>query len=209
MNEYLDDLERYLAVLPDDDRADIISYYREYIEDAELGDRAAIEGRLGTAKHLARVTLADASVKAEEQSNADDQRTTAPRRNNWRNVWMIILGVFALPIGVPMIIALALIFIAAIIVVGALILSLVAIVASIFIVGVAAVIAGFSALFTEWATGVLFIGAGLVAIGLMLIAVPGSIALVRWFGRWVARMVRSTYKRLSERYHVGGAQNEE
>lgn len=53
MNErerYIADLATYLRGIDKNDREDVLEFYSEYIEDADLQERSAIEKKLGTPK---------------------------------------------------------------------------------------------------------------------------------------------------------------
>ena len=55
MNErqkYINDLSIYLRQLTDEERNDALEFYDEYIADAGLETRTAIEERLGTPRQL-------------------------------------------------------------------------------------------------------------------------------------------------------------
>ena len=55
---YLAQLRQQLAQLTEDERADVLDFYTEYIEDAQLtADDVLV--RLGTPRQLARKILAD------------------------------------------------------------------------------------------------------------------------------------------------------
>lgn len=67
MNErqkYINDLSIYLRQLTDEERNDALKFYDEYIADAGLETRTAIEERLGTPRQLSHKILADYSIKA-------------------------------------------------------------------------------------------------------------------------------------------------
>ena len=71
MNErqkYINDLSIYLRQLADEERNDALEFYDEYIADAGLETRTAIEERLGTPRQLSHKILADYSIKANNES---------------------------------------------------------------------------------------------------------------------------------------------
>ena len=52
---YLTELEEYLDALTADEKADVIEFYNEYIDDAGLETTDEIEKRLGTPRQLSQI----------------------------------------------------------------------------------------------------------------------------------------------------------
>lgn len=94
--KYIAELATYLGPLTKADRDDALEFYDEYIADAQLTTRSAIEEKLGTAKQLSHRILADYSIKSSEQSTADGAATST--HNNWRIFWWVVLAILSSPL---------------------------------------------------------------------------------------------------------------
>ena len=194
---FLDQLDRKLRVLPYAERQNALAYYDEYISEAE-SETAAI-AQLGTSGEVAAQILAEYVIKTEEASPAGD--VYPPRKQNKaRTALYIILALFAVPIGLPLLIG-----------VGAtafgLFISLVAVVFSLVVAGLATLVAGGLSIITSPFVFFQSVGAGLVTLGTGLAAVGVGILLIRvmlysmnGFG-WIARFVG---RKITKRRHSHG-----
>ena len=99
MNErqkYINDLSIYLRQLTDEERNDALEFYDEYIADAGLETRTAIEERLGTPRQLSHKILADYSIKANNESIKEGH--PASPHSSWRVFWWVLVAIIASPI---------------------------------------------------------------------------------------------------------------
>ena len=94
---YLTELEEYLDALTADEKADVIEFYNEYIDDAGLETTDEIEKRLGTPRQLSRKVLADYSIKATDIESHRSKKSKASVRSNGKMIWMILLALLASP----------------------------------------------------------------------------------------------------------------
>ena len=128
--EFMQKLEYYLRYLTDDDKNDALEYYSEYIDDLGLSPDEDVCARIGDPKEDSRKIIAQTTErKITEQS----EKKTA--RGSGSILWLIILGIFASPIALPIAIALVVIILALVISLGAILISF-------FTAGIAMVIAG-------------------------------------------------------------------
>ena len=121
--DYLAQLAHKLRVLPENERQDALEYYDGYLSDAE-NERTAI-AQLGSPGEVSANILANYVAKssgayeADQASGQNGTRGAAPIKAAGRGesdvrgargiktAWMIILALFALPIGLPLVISLA------------------------------------------------------------------------------------------------------
>ena len=89
------ELEEYLDALTADEKADVIEFYNEYIDDAGLETTDEIEKRLGTPRQLSRKVLADYSIKATDIESHRSKKSKASVRSNGKMIWMILLALLA------------------------------------------------------------------------------------------------------------------
>ena len=160
MNEYLNEVVDHLQEIPEDDRFDLIQYYEEYFLDSGKTLDQIID-EYGTPKQFA-LKLKISYFSEEEQ--AENELVKNPKRQI-RLIWLIIIGLFASPVLIP----LALGFI---LVIGGLLVALLALIFSIYVlcisilgVGLFMIISGISVFGQSILSGLFFIGVGLFATG--------------------------------------------
>lgn len=198
VNEYIDELKVYLHPLDESEQNDVLEFYREYLIDANLTTTGAIINELGLPKKLARKVLADYSIKMSEDNyqHVDNGRITDNERfkKNLGMIGLILLALMASPIAIPiailLVVCLALFFGLGIF----FILLFLFLLALSVIIGIGAIFMGVSVIFESLATSALYIGSGLVILGLNFFIIPIVIAAIRWvfdlvviFFRWLGK----------------------
>ncbi|MCC7666744.1 DUF1700 domain-containing protein [Liquorilactobacillus satsumensis] len=195
-DRYLDELKACLQGLTVAEVKDAVAFYAEYLSDAQLEQRAAIEEKLGTPRQLARKIMADYSIR-------DDEHTTGSKvksaHANSRMIWLIILALLSAPfalgaVGVGGGVLIAVIFlILAFFMVGAGLLLAILLLTAFFLYS------GVVLLFQEFNVGIFYLGCGMACLGLLLLIVP----CLFWFGRVliqaVANFARYLYRKFNER----------
>lgn len=198
VESYIDEFEVYLGQLDDDERNDVLEFYREFIIDANLDTSDKIINELGTPKHLARKVLTDYSIKMSEEDyqNIDNGNvpTEQKAKKNVRMIWLIILGLFATPVAIPVALALVLLLVSFIGVGIICILLFAFLVALSVILGVGAIFVGLAVITQSVATTLFYVGAGLLVLGVDFFLIPITIAIFKWlfqlvvvFFRWVGK----------------------
>ncbi|MDR0838556.1 MAG: DUF1700 domain-containing protein [Oscillospiraceae bacterium] len=184
--EFTQQLSHALRGLPEEEIEAAVAFYEEYFNDAE--DETAAVAALGTPGEAAAQIIADYATKPVPVA----ERTA---KRGFRTVWMVLLAVFAAPIGLPIAIAVGA-------VAFSLIISLAAVLFSVGVSGVACIVAGvvYAVVgifvgFQSVPTALLTIGAGLAATGIGL-ALTKSIllaskkcfdAIARGLGRFIQK----------------------
>lgn len=165
-HEYLEDLEKCLASLGDDERESALSYYREYFDEAGEGSEEAVIEKLGAPYQVAGRILEEAGIR--ERARLREKRAMRPAT--------IALWICASPILIPLAAAGVAIFVALMCVLFSLILVagiLLMVPWIVFIaLAAAAIVLGFAAgqlLFLDMATCVYFSGIAMASLGLSLI----------------------------------------
>ena len=190
-DEYLSILQNNLRNMPAEEVQNIIRYYREYFEDAGEENTEKVMEELGTPESLAQ----KASYENEDtdffqnkyaQSDSQYQYAKGNMRGGMQKeksgvgkVLLIVLVVIGSPVWLAFAIAaLAVLFgvmVAVVSVLFAFVVTCVALIASgIFAMGV-----GFVGMFTHVPTGLLTMGMGLVCIGIGILLLIGSVALMK------------------------------
>ncbi|WP_165037908.1 DUF1700 domain-containing protein [Enterococcus sp. ZJ1622] len=190
MNEYLNEVMDNLHEIPEDDRFDLIQYYEEYFLDSGKSLDQIVE-EYGTPKQFA--LKLKISYFSEESGEAADYPAGGPKRQ-MRLIWMILLGLFASPVLIP----LALGFI---LVIGGILGALAAIIIGIYVIcitvlgiGLVMILAGISVLGQSVTSGLFFAGTGLFATGAAVFFAPLLLKGTKWmfyvmmnFVKWVGR----------------------
>ncbi len=193
--EYLNALARALHKLPPYEREEALRYYSEYISDS--GDEAAAIAKLPHPNTLA------AQITAEYAANNMQGTTKSERKSGTRTALLVIMSIFAAPIALPLaaaLVAVAFALLMALFAVGmalgAVLLAIVVTFGALLIAfvagGIASFYLGITMLFTNFATGIFFIGAGLVLGGIALLCYAPFIKSIKN----VAMSFSATIKRM-------------
>ena len=157
-NEFLSQLGRRLRALPDSERRDAVDYYEGYLDDA-AGDVALVIERLGSPAEVAAKILAEFA--------ASDVHEPEPAK--WQGLsmaWAVILAVFALPIGLPIALAVASVALALLAVVFSLLVTFGVTALSLAVAGVFSLAMGLLALPQNAPLAMMMLGAALAALGI-------------------------------------------
>ncbi len=172
--QFITALRKELKKLPPEEIVEATNYYEEYF--AEAGSDGSTDEQLieqiGSPKSVA------AQIKSEYASRVltgDETLQYKPTVGHKISaVWWVLLGVLAVPVGIPLAIVLAAVIFAVGITLFCVIISLYAALVGILAGGIAALVGGFIAIGSAWTTALMGIGAGLF---LGALAVLGGIGL--------------------------------
>ncbi|MFU2163361.1 DUF1700 domain-containing protein [Streptococcus pluranimalium] len=158
--EYLQQLDKYLHRLPEEDYQEAMDYFTEYFDEAGVDNEDQVMAELGTPKEAAQDILNALWEKQENQDSNDHKSRT-------KTLWIALLALFAAPLAIPTII----VMIGLIITFVAVIVAFVVTSLSLLVAGVATV----AVLFWETLT---LIPASLPALAMSF----GALLLVLGFG---------------------------
>lgn len=196
--KYIADLARYLGTLSDDERNDALEFYDEYIADAGLEQRSAIEAKLGTPRQLSHQILADYSIKTNNESTSQGHPASA--HSSWRVFWWVLIAIITSPLTFGLGIVLLGVLIGAAGLALGLIAGLLAIVLSVGVIAAVSIYAGAGLLFTtEFFAGLFYLGLGLTMIGLFLVCLPLVYWLIRLIIQGIANFAKFLYAKVQAR----------
>lgn len=161
-SEYIYKLDKRLRNIPKEEREDAIAYYSEFFQDAGEEEIEEIVARIGSPSRVAAGIRADIAARELEGEPKVKKGVYA--------AWLAVLGVFALPIALPL-------GISGIVVVFALLISIAAVYISLAISAIGFVIAGITSTIVGLiiipqglSTAAFYVGSGLstAALGLLL-----------------------------------------
>jgi len=184
--DYINQLNHKLRAMPDNERRDALEYYDGYLSDAD--DEAAAMAQLGSPGEVAANILVNHATKEPTDGEAE-QKANA---KGIRIAWMVALAIFALPVGLPLVITLASIAFSLIISLLAIILAVGASGLAFLSVGVAGIVFFPMIVLQDAGTALLFLGGGLASLGLGILLVKFTAVLMKGFpmiARFVGRKI--------------------
>ena len=200
MNErqkYINDLSIYLRQLADEERNDALEFYDEYIADAGLETRTAIEERLGTPRQLSHKILADYSIKANNESTKEGH--PASPHSSWRVFWWVLVAIITSPITFGLGIAVLALLLAAGGVALSLIVGIVALIFGVAAIAIVSIYIGIGLIATNLFSGLFYFGLGLTLIGLFLVCLPLIYWLIRVIVQGIANFAKFIYAKVQAR----------
>ncbi len=189
--EYLKRLESCLKHLPKEDRLDAIHYYEEYFEDMGVDETTDITSRIDPPEAIAREIINNCTEK-----RIEDQKEKGGIKNSTLVIWMIILGIFASPIAIPLAIVAIMCLFAIIIVIFSLVLAIAAVSVALLVSGIAIFLLMIPA--PGFGGKIFCIGCGLICLGVGLLLMIATIL----FGEVCIRGIAALFKRIFLRKKV-------
>jgi len=130
------------------------------------------------------------------------QTEPAKKQSPLSTIVIVLLAIFALPIGLPIAAVLFALVIALVATVGSLFIGAVATGVSLLLASIAIIAAGIVLLFSQWAVGLFYLGCGLMLFSLSLLFNLGMYHLLRLIFKGIAYMFDSIRRALTRRHAV-------
>ena len=179
--EYMRRLTHRLRRLPKEDFDKAVSYFTEYFEEAgPENERQAI------------VDLGEPELAADQIVR--DFEPVKDVKGGISAVWVGILAVFAAPIGLPLALALGAMGFSLVLMILLCLLAMILLSFGVIAAAGPCVIVSVFLLFSSFADGVATLGAGLIAMGIGICLVMGSIA----FGKYILRAITCLLGRIAK-----------
>lgn len=119
--EYLDALESRLGRLTQQDRDDALAYYLEIFEDRGVEEEDSVPEDMPDPRQASFEILRDDQLQRMEEN--EKAETNQLQKKKVSLLFTVVLAILALPIGLPIAIALLLVFLSAILVIGSLLIA--------------------------------------------------------------------------------------
>lgn len=177
--KFLEELRRRLRHLPKEDKEDALAYYEEYFAEMELAEDEDITDKVGKPADIAREILENCTEK-----HLDVQKEKGGVKNSATVIWMILLGICASPIAIPIAATMIILFISCIIVLASFVFAFVCAGAAIFVTGILSIPCIFFA--TGFPQKLVCLGIGLLCIGFGILFLIGVIKAAEWLVRKLA-----------------------
>jgi len=198
-DEFLSQLGYKLRVLPKNDRHDALEYYEGYLSDADDVNTAITQ--LGSPGEVAAIILADHVEKGVDLGRAEGGgfwRRLKSSSGGIKAVWLVILALFALPIGFPVLILLSLIPFMLFVFLGTFVITFAGMAISFFGLGIVSMLLSPFVMVNEFGFGLIVAGSGVFTVGLgilmtrfLLLTMSGFGALAKFISRKIRRRAKS------------------
>lgn len=172
--EYMTELGQRLGPLPlsREDVSDALRFYEEYFAEAGPDREQDVIAELGSPAYVAaqialKLSSSPTPLTEEVRSHASMLRT-------------ILIGIAAAPVALPLILAAGLVFLSLVIAAAAFVFAFGFSGVVCMITGAVVAVYSFTLLFSDFATGIYFLGGGLFALGIG--------GLLTQFGIWLSRI---------------------
>ena len=181
--EFLKSLKKRLRALPKEEREAALSYYAEYLEEGSVEE-------LGSVEEVARQILEQCAVDSLEKRE---------KKGGFKTLWIVILAVFAAPMALPILIALAAVVLTLLITVAAVVFAIAISGAAMLLGGIITAAMCIIVLPHSIVNGLMVAGTGLAMTGIGILLLIGSWyaakgmawLLLKLLGRFVKRGNRS------------------
>lgn len=187
-SQFFRELIKLIDELPEEEKEDILIYYNQYFDDAGEENESKVIEELGTPKEVADKIFADYNSKS-----FDKQSIT---QKNKFPLWAIILiAVFAIPVGLPIAIALFSIVFALIISLFAILLAFFATAAALFLSGVIIFVFSFALMFQHFPTALMLLGGSLILLGISILIYLGVYILTKNLINFIIKKIKNRGKK--------------
>ena len=209
INEYFTEVESYLTGVPAAEQEEMLQFYKEQVMESGM-TVAEVSEKYGTPKQFARTIRLEYFMDMDD-APIDEAITTQERtKQRTRMIWLIVLGLFASPILIPVaIIVLFMLGLGLFFFLFAL-FGIYAMVVGVLAGGVAALVFGGSLLAQSLATGIFVMGLGLLMTGLTVMMTPIILNLTQWLFDMFVKLMKWIGRRFVSRRDntpVQGGQN--
>ena len=189
-NNFILELRKHLRSMEKSEMEDAISYYEEYFAEAGVDSEENVIADLGSPEEVAMKVLSEYTMK-----NTESDESSAKKWS--KMIWVVILGIFASPVALPVAIAVIISILAVIIACIAVILSVFAASLAIFVSGIATLIMGASLFMSDFATSIFFIGSGIIMAGIGILLFLGTFILSKFSLKGISVLIAKYFIRRS------------
>ena len=172
-------LKKHLRKLPFDEVKEAVDYYEQYFDDAGEENEQAVLSELGSPSAVASQIVASFAAKDTGKSVQKGLSTA----------WMTILAVFATPVALPVALVVAALAFVLVIVMLSVVLSIGGAGAGLVVGGIMSVVTSASLILESFSTALFFFGLGLMASGIGLAIIIGTVKISKIGFAWLAKYV--------------------
>lgn len=199
--QFMMELRQRLQQLPPEELNNAVLYYSEYFDDAGPENEEKIAQDLGSPADVASQILSDYAIKTGGMPIQGTMPAVAaaapvekPKKSAGTIAMLCVLAVFAIPIGIPLIIAAAAVVFSLIVAVCAVLFSLYAVAFALIVAGLFTAGVSFAVLLQSPPTTIMFLGVGLLLVGIGLAMGVGMTALIKVTFQGIAALMRLIFR---------------
>ncbi|AND79518.1 DUF1700 domain-containing protein [Streptococcus pantholopis] len=190
--EYLEQLEKHLKKLPQQDFTEAMDYFSEYFDEAGPENEAQVIEELGSPKEAANEIL----YRLLDEKMDQNPKSAKSRANL---LWIALLALLASPVAFPLfIVAVSLLF-TAVIVFFSLLLAAVCVALSFLVVGADFIIEAFMTIPSDFAAALVELGMGGLFLGLPLLLILLILQIGKWCSQLTVTVVGGTVSAIRKR----------
>lgn len=199
--EYINRVKQHLQILSNEERDDAIQYLEEYFEEAGEDNEQQVMDELGAPAKYAAQIKAEAAIKTNENRT---RNFTQKQDSSLKTGLMIAGGICALPIALPLLIAVVALIFAGAVTVFALGVAAIAVAIACTIAGIPLLFSSFGMFNLSFADGMVALGASIGMIGLSILIVMTFVLFISRFVPWFIKQMSRLFEKLK-----GGKNDEE
>ncbi len=199
MNNYLQEVWKNLTGIPRDDAQELLEYWEEFFLDADLSLEEVVS-KYGKPRKFAQVLKM--SYFLEQDDLADESHQPQTTKSRLRLIWMIILGIFATPVLLPLALVVVMLILAGLLVLFSVLFTCYVVVASLIFGGILSAVTGFGLIFSSFSTMLVFVGLGFALGGFGLLLLPLVVKLTYLFGHFFMMIVKNIARRITRKSNL-------
>ncbi|OCN03544.1 hypothetical protein A4S06_06230 [Erysipelotrichaceae bacterium MTC7] len=203
--QYITKLSYYLRDMDENEYEDAMNYIQEYFEDAGVENEKSVMAELGSPQKLAATLRAEATIKnvnIKREAAENDLKEEKQKNSTLKTLLIIILGIFALPIALPLAVGMVGLLIGLAASLVALLIALVAGIVALFVVGIPNMVRSVALLGTSFADGLVALGLSFMMVGVAILLTLAIVALIRRFIPWLIHQLSEIFNRNNKRTHM-------
>lgn len=193
IDQYFNEVEGYLTGVPAAEQEEMLQFYKEQVIESGM-TLTDMEAKYGTPKQFARTIRLEYFMDMDD-APVDDTVTPQERtKQRTRMIWLIVLGLFASPILIPVAIGVLLMLAMGLFFFLFALMAIYGTVVGTLAGGVASLVFGGMLLGQSIPTAIFFMGLGLLLTGLTIAVTPMVLNLTQWmfdmfvqFMKWIGR----------------------
>ena len=203
--EYIADLSYHLRDLQKEEFEDAIHYVEEYFEEAGESNISQVIEELGPPQKLATTIRAEATIKSNQQqrsredSKEKEESTSHLGKRDLKSLWVIILGIFALPIALPLALSAVLIVTSFFLVIFSLIIAGICSTIALIIFSIPTFISSLTLINTNYASGLVGLGISFISLGAGLLILMTLILAIRSFIPWTIHCLSRLFQKFNHK----------
>lgn len=201
IDQYFTEVESYLTGVPAAEQEEMLQFYKEQVLESGM-TVTEVEEKYGTPKQFARTIRLEYFMDLDDAQATEDMTPQERTKSRSRMLWLIVLGLFASPILIPVAIGVLFMIALAFFFFLLTVFGIYAAVVGILAGGVAALVLGIMLMGQSLATGLFFMGLGLLMTGFTIVMTPIVLNVTQWLFEMFVKLMKWIGRRFVSRREV-------